>query len=476
MLKKDLLSSYVARFFLPVIKCVAVSYMLLYLVACGMSSMDPDTSSHDRANVGASPNILFIAVDDLNDWVGVLGGHPQTITPNIDAVANKGVLFTNAHANAPLCNPSRLTVMTGQLPSTHGIYDNEEDWRETKGDIETLQMYLSRNGYATYGAGKIYHDRFFDERGWKEYFPSLNDHIPNDPKPEITPNHGIDGLRMLDWGSLNVSEEAMGDYKVSSWVSDQLLDNKLESPFFLACGIYKPHLPWYLPSEDYYGKAEVDIQVPVVLEDDLDDLSDYAINIANPQNSHRKITGVNKWEEGVRAYLSSIEFADRQVGRVLDALYQSNYHSNTIVILWSDHGWHLGEKQHWKKSTLWERSTRVPLIIYRKDWLQGVRIDAPVSLVDIFPTVLDLTGLPAVDMDGNSLLQAVETGVANNPVITNYGPENVAVRTDRWRFILYGDGSSELYDHSNDPEEWYNLAGDTAYSEIKQSLKNLIKQ
>ena len=444
-----------------------VRNFLLLIVFLSFSSCDPTSEEMTRRQ-----NVLFIAVDDLNDWIGALNGHSQVKTPNIDKLASRGILFTNAHTAAPACNPSRVALLTGLCPTTSGIYLNPQPWRPVLPDVVTIPKYFQSNGYISLGAGKIFHGAFPDPGAWDDYYPSKTQTRPADPKPENVPVNGIPDTQHFDWGPLNVNDDQMGDTKVADWVIKQLQRHH-EKPFFLAAGIFRPHLPWYVPQKYFDSYPLEEIQLPPFLESDLEDIPPPGIAMAKPMGDHKNIIKYNQWKEAVQGYLASIEFADIQIGRIIDVLDQSHYRENTIIVLWSDHGWHLGEKSHWRKFALWERSTRVTFMIVAPNIAKPGRSSRPVNLIDIYPTLIDLTGLPEKnDLDGLSLRSLLETPNAHwpRPSITTHGRGNHAVRDDRWRYIRYVDGSEELYDLENDKNEWMNLASDSTYFEIKSKL------
>ena len=429
----------------------------------------------------AKPNVLFIAIDDLNDWIGVLGGHPQARTPNLDRLAKRGVLFTRAYCSAPSCNPSRASLMTGILPSSNGVYHNSQPWRPAMPKAVTLPQHFTKHGYWSAGAGKIYHGSFPDPASWQAYFPSQKKNKPPDPAPANRPVNGIPKMRHFDWGPVAKPASAMGDYQVADWVIGQL-KRKHDKPFFLACGIYRPHLPWYVPQKYFDLFLETEIQLPPTLKDDLKDVPAAGVRVARPQGDHAKVTQHNQWKKAVHGYLASIAFADEQVGRVLDALEKSPHAANTIIVLWTDHGWHLGEKQHWRKFTLWERATHTPVMFVVPKGISkplaagtkaGTRIDSPVGLIDIYPTLVDLCGLGTNKvLEGQSLVRLLADPKAkwDRPALTTYGRNNHALRTPRWRYIRYGDGSEELYDHTKDPNEWTNLANLKKHAAVKREL------
>tara|TARA_B100000029_G_scaffold469845_1_gene508107 strand:+ start:21557 stop:22990 length:1434 start_codon:yes stop_codon:yes gene_type:complete len=443
-------------------------------------------------------DVLFIAVDDLNDWVGVLEGHPQAQTPNIDALAARGTLFTNAHSNAALCNPSRTSLMLGLRPSTLGIYGNNPNWMEIESlaELPTIPRFLRDQGYSTFGAGKIYHAHTFYESGfygyndpssWDDFYPSLGRQLPDEVTPINRPVNGNPIDPRFDWGPVVVDDRAMGDGQVTNWIQSQLM-TEFNTPRFTAIGIFRPHLPWYVPKRYFDMYPLQEIILPVVPENDLDDLPELPLNSATferhaflpPREIHQWSIESNKWSEGVQAYLASVSFADAMVGRVLDALDKSGRADNTIIILWSDHGWHLGEKHRWRKTTLWEESTRVPFIIVAPGiTTPGTRSSRTVSLIDIFPTVAELVGLQPPDyLEGASLVPLLRNPDASwdNAAISTFGFGNHSVRTEDFRYIRYIDGSEELYDHHRDPNEWDNLANDPSYTDVVLELRKWIPE
>lgn len=422
----------------------------------------------EEASKVSRPNILFIAIDDLNDWTGFLGGHPQARTPNLDKLAKRSMIFTRAYCTAPACNPSRTSLLTGVLPSTSGVYHNNNPWRPQLPDTITVFQHFMAHGYKVHGGGKLFHNVFNDLRSWEVYW-----NRPGDPAPKERPLNGIPDAAHFDWGPLDVDDAAMGDTKLSDWAIG-FLGEKHDRPFFLAVGYIRPHLPWYVPRPYFEDFPLEKIVLPEVKEDDLDDVPPIGKRIANPQGDHAKVIATNNWEKAVQGYLASIEFVDKQVGRVLDALSRSQYAANTIVVVWGDHGWHLGEKLHWRKFTLWEEATRVPLIIWAPGVTEpGSTCQRTVSLLDLYPTLCELCNLPIPPhVEGKSILPLLKNPNAewDRPVITTHGYMNHAVRSERWRYIRYSDGTEELYDHEKDPMEWTNLAADPAYASVKAEL------
>ncbi len=424
----------------------------------------------------AKPNVLMICVDDLNDWIGCLGGNPDSVTPNFDRLAKQSVLFTNAHCAAPLCNPSRAALMTGIHPATSGVYQNNQPWRKSPAlaNARTLPQHFSDNGYKSIGGGKTYHDAYPDPDSWNEYFPSKTKQKPADPLPAKQPANGIKGTGNFDWGPLdNTAESNMGDHKVVDWAIAEMNMNH-GKPLFLAVGLYKPHLPWHVPQK-YFDMYPVEkITLPKINGDDLDDVPPIGIKFAKPKGDHKSVIDNNKWKEAVQAYLASIRYSDTELGRLLDAFEKSPLAKNTIVCLWSDHGWHLGEKLHWRKFSLWEEATHNVLMMKAPGLTQpGGRCDRTVGLIDVYPTLADLAGLPAKkEWEGKSLKPLLANPKAkwDRATVCTYGKDNHGVRTEDWRYIRYSDGGEELYDRKKDPLEWKNLAKDPQYAKTKTEM------
>ncbi len=419
-------------------------------------------------------NVLFISVDDLNDWVSCLGGHPDARTPNLDRLAARGVLFTNAHCSAPLCNPSRAGLMMGIRPSTSGVYDNRQPMRKSSRlqNAESLTQHFMAQGYKAVGGGKIYHGGYPDPASWNEYYPSQLRNKRPDPVPPQRPVNGIPRAGNFDWGPLDVPDSEMGDWKVVDWAAREL-DKQHDRPFFLACGLFRPHLPWYVPRKYFEMHPADKVTLPVVKEDDLDDIPPVGIKFARPQGDHKNVIDYGQWRQAVQGYLASIRFMDACLGRLIDAFDASRYARNTTVVLWSDHGWHLGEKLHWRKFSLWEEATRNVFLMVSPGLTQaGGRCNRPVSMTDIYPTLVDVCGLkPRGDLEGVSLKPLLKNPTAawDRPALTTYLRGNHSVRSERWRYIRYNDGTEELYDHQKDPLEWTNLAGRKEFERVKKS-------
>ncbi|MDP6468556.1 MAG: sulfatase [Pirellulaceae bacterium] len=418
-------------------------------------------------------HVLFIAIDDLNDWIGCLGGHPDCRTPNIDRLAGRSVLFTRAYCAAPACNPSRAALLTGIRPSTSGVYLNSHPWRPALPKAVTLPQHFSAHGYRSIGGGKIFHGRYPDDASWQFYFKKAGD-----PVPPNRPLNGIANTAHFDWGPLNVADRTMDDHRVVDWAIGAL-GRKPSQPTFIACGIFRPHLPWYVPQKYFDQFPLEEITLPQFREDDLKDVPAAGIRMAKPTGDHRKVIESDNWRRAVQGYLASIAFADAQVGRLLAALDNGPMSDNTIVVLWGDHGWHLGEKSHWRKFALWDEAARVPLMISASGVSKPSVCDRTVSLMDLYPTLADLCDLPIGDhLEGRSLRVLLRNPQADwdRPVLTTHGRNNHSVRSERWRYIRYANGSEELYDHANDPQEWTNLATREDLGKVRSELAKWLPQ
>jgi choline-sulfatase len=445
-----------------------VIFAVLALVLAGNVSGAPPVKT---------PNVLFIAIDDLNDWVGCLGGHPQAKTPNMDRLAARGTLFSNAHCQSPLCNPSRASLLTGLRPTTTGIYGLAPGIRDVDPtrNCVTLPQYFARHGYFTASFGKVFHDGSIPARLQKNEF-NVWGPAPGMPHPLFKLVHTPSDIWAMDWGVYPKDDRAQADWKIADAAVAQMKSLPASKPFFLAVGFRLPHVPcfasqkWFdlLPPEDQ-------IILPPVKAHDRDDVPEFAWylhwKVPEPRLSWLKQAG--QWRPLVRAYLASTTFMDSQIGRVLDALDSIGQRDNTIIVLWSDNAWHLGEKDITGKNSLWERSTRVPLIFAGPGTGTGARCSQPAELLDIYPTLVELCGLPArKGLEGHSLTPQLKDPQTLRPwpAITSHNQGNDTVRTEQWRYIHYADGSDELYDHRTDPNEWTNLVADAQFAATKADL------
>jgi iduronate 2-sulfatase len=460
----------------------------------------------------ARPNVLFLSIDDLNDWIGTLGGHPQAKTPHLDRLMAKSVLFSNAHCTAPVCGASRHSLLSGLRPSTTGWYTNSSkkraDYERALNGTIPLPTHFKHNGYKTLAAGKVFHKGTSDIKGydyWTETRPKYQW-----PKALAARGHGYQGKsgghfhpfppdggaiyqkyqkgvsgQSLCWGALDKADmppEGMPDVQIADWAVERL-KQKHDNPFFLAVGFIRPHVPYTAPKEFFDLYPMKDIVVPKVPEDEMDDIPLHGKAMAKGTiegGDHWNVLsiGPDYWKEMTRAYLACVSFVDAQAGKVLDALEASPYADNTIIVFWSDHGQHIGEKRHWRKQALWEESTRVPLSFHVPGTVNAGRsCDRAVSLLDIYPSLIELCGLPPMKgLEGISLLPQLEDPETrrSEPAVTTWYYNNHAIRGQRWRYIRYRDGSEELYNHATDPLEHVNQASNPKYTKIKERFKKYL--
>ncbi len=430
-----------------------------------MAATEPMAALADGAP-GGCPNVLFIVSDDLNDWVGTFGGHPNAHTHNIDRLCRGGVTFQRAYTPSPLCNPARAAIMTGKMPSTTGVYDNRQPFRLSPvvKDAATLPQYLMQQGYYAAAGGKIYHMKYPDPPSWNDY-----ESLSMGAQPD---EDDMTAVGKLKWGPIDKPEGATADAIVADYTIRQL-ERKHDQPFFLGCGFKKPHLPWFAPAKYFEMFPPDKITLPPIKDDDLDDVPPIARKWAKTE-LHQAVMDAGRRPEAVAAYLATVSYMDAQVGRVLDALDASGYADNTIIVFWGDHGWHLGEKRHWAKCTLWEEAARAPLTIVAPGVTSPNTVcPRTVSLIDLYPTLMELCGLEAKPgLDGVSLVPLLKDPQRpwDRPAVTDFKYGNTSVRSERWRYTRYADGTEEVYDHDADPMEWTNLADDPACAEVKTDL------
>lgn len=414
-------------------------------------------------------NLLMIAVDDLNHWVEPLGRNPVAKTPNLTRLARWGMTFRHAYCPAPVCNASRAALLSGRRPNITGIYDNGINWETRIPEGTTLSAQFLKAGYDVRGIGKLFHGNTAKASEWTQY-------IANSPidDPSGALESGKNGK--LPFAKLPPDESGLTDTKSADYTI-QHLTKKHTQPFFLACGFYRPHLPWNVPGK-YFDLYPLDqIPLPPYKANDLDDIPPLGKEWALGIGDHKAILeqgGERVWKQAMQAYLASISFMDAQLGRVLDAYVRSPERNNTQVVLWGDHGWHLGEKDHWRKFALWEEATRTPLI-----WVSPGRVrpksvcQHPVDLMALYPTLCRLHCLPIPTfVEGQDLSPLLKNPKAawSHAALTTFRYQNHAVRTARWRYIRYVDGTEELYDETKDPYEWTNLAPRPELAGVKAAL------
>ena len=443
--------------------------------AAAISPLTAGAGAPDKAD---KPNVLLIGVDDLNDWIGCMGGHPQAKTPNMDRLAARGVLFTNAHCQSPVCNPSRASLMTSLYPSTTGVYFLNPDLKESAvaRKSKLMPQRFQDEGYYVTGAGKLFHGGQN-----RKYLPNYGGGFGGmgpRPRKKLT---SFPGHPLWDWGAFPERDDQMPDYKIAAWAVDQL-KKKRDKPLFLAAGFYRPHVPQYAPQKwfDLYPLDKV--KLPRTLAGDMKDISNYGRNLTRLKHvapTHEWVTKNNEWKPLVQSYLACVSFVDAQVGKLLDALDASDYADNTYIVLFTDHGFHLGEKERWAKRSLWRDGAGVPLMIAGPGVAKGGKCDQPAQLLDIYPTLLELTGRKADPLhEGNSLAPLTKDPNADWPHMarTCFGPGNYAIVSRRYRFIRYNDGSEEFYDRAKDPHEWNNAIEDPKYAKAVKEHRDRIPQ
>jgi len=440
----------------------------------------------DKLEEKGPPNVLFIAVDDLNNMLGVLDDYSHTKTPNIDRLASKGVMFSDAHCQAPLCGPSRASLMTGLRPSTTGIYGMIDDNKirsenpATK-DIVMLPEYFKQNGYHTMGIGKLFHshapDGVFDESGGrvKGFGPLPKERFVWDGFG--TSDRENYGRTSTDWGAFPEADSLMPDHQSVDWVKTRL-DRKYDKPFFMGIGFLRVHVPLYVPQKWFDMHPLDSIKTIPYRADDLNDVPPVALQINDlpmmPSTDWAIESG--EWPKIIQAYLACISFVDNEIGRLLAALENSEHANNTVIVLWSDHGYRLGEKGTFAKHALWNTATKAPLLFAAPNLPKGKIIDEPAEMLSIYPTLLELCGLPAYERNEGKSLVPTMLGKDKEPsvAITTFGMNNHTVKSQQFRYIQYEDGGEEFYDHNDDPNEFKNQAKNTEYKDEINALKGYL--
>ncbi|MEX2578448.1 MAG: sulfatase [Verrucomicrobiales bacterium] len=428
----------------------------LFAAACGSAGFLH--AADDR------PNILFVSIDDLNDWVGCLGGHPDVTTPHFDALAAAGRNFTNAHCSVPVCSPSRVSVLSGVSPTKSGSYELGPSYQKIPrlDDVPTMPAYFQSHGYTTLSGGKILHHDFGGRLA-----ADIDITLPPRKKGGPRPAEPIHASPPWDWGAFPETDGEMYDYQLAEAAAAEL-GKEHEKPFFLSVGLFRPHVPMHVPQKWYDLYDPDTITMPDADPSDMEDVPpnfQYRMFVAP---TLEEIQEKGQWRSLVHAYLANTSFVDHCLGIVLEGLRDGPNRDNTIVVVWSDHGFHLGEKQKLAKRTLWEESTRVPLL-FAGPGIEPGDCAEPVSLLDLYPTLVALAELPENEhLDGESLVPQLADPATKRgrPALTTSYFGNHAVRSRDFRYIRYVDGAEELYDHRKDPGEITNLAEDSAYRSV----------
>lgn len=433
------------------------------------------------ASADRKPNVLFISVDDLNDWVNVFGGHPQAKTPHIDRFAETGsVVFHKAHCAGPVCGPSRSALLSGFMPHRTGLYGNANNMLDSRlvQKHATLPEYFSKQGYQSISRGKIFHAHATtngrDRGQWafdtyvsggsgsgvdrSTVYSRDKNLINGKPGPKSKNTKG--GGSEFAWGATKGTKEETRDYQTAQWAAEQL-QKAHEKPFFLAVGLSKPHLPFYVPQEFFELYDPAITKANEIHEDDLADiLKPDGRQKYHPSPDYLWLKENNLIDTAARAYLAACSYADACLGVIFDGLKKSPHYDNTIVVLWGDHGWHLGEKLRYRKATGWHESTRVPLIVRLPEMTQRRDCHRLVNLIDFYPTLIELCDLPAKPiLDGRSFVPLLKNPQRtwNHSTTTIFGFRNASIHNERWHYLRHNDGTEELYDLNTDPLEWDNL-------------------
>lgn len=439
-------------------------------------------------------NVLMIIIDDYDAALSSVFNPGSLVkTPNMERIARRGTWFSSAYNPAPACCPSRTALLTGIEPSRSGVYFNNQAYRRSKtfiSQVETLPKRFKTSGYLTAGYGKVTHNRFIADDagdytdGYYKMFGDPRDVLYTEGMLEKhvipgtlikVPTSALGRIGMLpdDWDRDDPRKMQQDTQQAARAVA--LLSAKHDQPFFLACGFWRPHSSWIVPKRffDLYPKDSLPIPQGY-LAGDLDDVPPPGKWLATGRGEHQKIVAASLWNDCLQAYYASISYVDELVGRVLDALDRSEHRENTIVVFFGDNGYHVGEKEHWTKYALWEKTCRVPLAILVPGASPRI-CDSPVSLVDLYPTLIRLCGLasPLHALDGVDLAPIVEgtTASRGRPVVATYGRQNHSIRDETHRYIRYRNGDEELYDLRSDAHEWKNLAAHPKHEEHKIRLR-----
>ncbi len=406
----------------------------------------------------------------------------------MDALASRGTLFTNAHCQAPICGPSRASLLTGRYPSSTGLYVQPD--KSLSQDRENfighlLPQHFSKHGYRTFGVGKVTHGiklaSVVDVAG-----PTGNSgpkpkgpKPPNDVRFHYRPDYSIPYTgTQTDWGAFPERDEEMPDHATATWAVEQLKKNndRNSKPFFMAVGFHRPHVPFYVPQKWLDQFPISSIKLPEILEDDFDDLPRIARELHElpryPQWPFLRANDDQQWRLCVQAYLACTTFVDAQIGKVVNAVPP-----NTVIALVSDHGYHLGEKNRVSKHSLWPESTRVPMIIVPASKAKAQVVDQAVGLIDLFPTLCKLAGIPMKErldgLDLSPLLTNPQATWSRMAIRTTYARGNHSLKSKTHHYIAYEDGSEEFYHLTKDPNAFTNLAH-TASTEQLAPFRNLL--
>ena len=443
---------------------------------------------------GNQPNVIFFAVDDMNDWITPMGDM-RAFTPNLQRLADRGVTFQNGHTAGIFCAPSRSAIFTGKYPHNSGIY-TDQIYFYNHPEYRPLQVAFQEGGYNTYGTGKLFHhpEGCVDQRGWTNFHLrtkeqkqngwSMDSWKQNAPLPNPYPaskfnqiNPKWKGKPFMEVGPIpNEKEEEMADTLRTEWACD-IIKKTHDKPFFLALGLYAPHYPNYAPKKYFDLYPLKGIKPPIMKNDDGEDLPAGIQKkvMARKKSVHDKLDKLNIIDTNIQGYLACISYADAMLGRVLDQLDQSPHKENTIIVFWSDHGYAQGQKWHWGKHTLWERTSNVPFLWSGPSIAKNSQTNQTATLIDMYPTLIELCQLKTdSNLDGLSLAKVLKNpkeAFDRTVILPHDHPGSYALIQEDWKYIEYKDGGEELYHSSKDPHEWHNLADKPEYQTIKNNIR-----
>lgn len=469
--------------------------LLRGLIFLALVNMTPGILvSGDAADQRERPNVLMIIIDDHSPRLHSVFNSGPVETPSMQRLADRGTWFTRGYVDSPGCCPSRTAMLTGVHATRSGVYYNAQAYRRAGtwiSEVQNLPQHFLEHGYLVAGYGKIAHNSYLEDEidaytpGYYKMFNHEGHvtHTESDLIKQIIPGTRTeipDGFKNYTWGVLpddwdrdDPSKLQQDTEQVNRTIA--LLEAEQDRPFFVACGIWRPHVSWTVPKRYFDMFPLESIEIPEGFKgDDLDDLPKPARWIATHRNEHDAIVRAGLWKKCLQAFYASVAYADEQVGRLIDALESGPNADNTIVVFFSDNGWHTGEKNHWSKFVLWELANKVVFSVSIPGGPVQIS-NTPVSLLDLYPTLISLCGLPRPtthELDGIDIgpILRGESTVRGAPVLNTYGRGNHAIVDERFRYIRYRDGGEELYDHLDDPHEWNNLASDSAYGAVKERL------
>ena len=461
-----------------IVNYLKMSGVLLLLCSCSVNRQSGEKNEE-------RPNVIFLSVDDLNDYP--VSNLENVKTPNIDELRNSSLTFTNANCQAPLCIPSRASFFTGKYPHKTGVYVNGGDpWNKSEElqKVQTLPELFKKNNYYSYGAGKIYHANIGEDRMKRNFdnHPIYGGGFGPFPEKEHRVFSEKDEFPQF-WGVQAFPNSIFPDVKNVDSAID-FLNAEHEKPFFMALGLWRPHTPFTAP-ERFFSMYDPDsINIPKgYTEDDLKDVPEFMKDRLDPFGRF-EVTGkdhVDRWKHFIHGYYACTSFVDWNIGRLVSALDESKYAKNTILVIFSDNGFHLGVKDHWEKNTLWNTSSVVPLIVRLPDKNgKGRVVDTPVELTDLYPTLVEMCNLegPSQELDGKSLVPFFEKEdfTWNKPALTSLGENMISIQDDEYRYIQYPDGSHELYNYKRDVYEWTNLADEKHYQDVVKRMQEFVPE